>query len=93
MHDRQREQRLQADREKRRLRRQQESLEQREQQLQTDRERRRLQRQRETTDQHRQRVDARRLHQYSIDKFKSSLQATLSVLCVGVYCFQTKPKI
>ena len=65
--------RLQVERERQRLRRQQESPEQTEQQLQADRERRQLQRQQETTDQRRQRVDARRLHQYSIDKFKSSI--------------------
>ena len=67
---------VQGRRENDRLRREQETSEQRqERRLQAGRERRRLRRQLETTDQRRQHVDARRLHQYSIDSFKSSLQA------------------
>ena len=73
----QREQRLQADRQRRCLRREQETAEQRVQRLQARRERDRLRRQQDTSDERRQRVDSRRMSTDSSKTFINSLRASL----------------
>ena len=70
--------RIQAAQEMGQLRKQQENPEKREPRSQAAQERGQLSRQRETSDRHRYHVNAHRVHQYSHDKFKSSLQSTWS---------------